>query len=87
MHRRAGFTSAELLNLVVLAAILAAIILGRQRKPGQGDAAPAPATTTQPAASLPSRCTAITPLDSIRIAADTACRQVPASPPSADTVR
>jgi hypothetical protein len=88
MHRRAGFSSAELLNLVVLAAILAAIVLGRQQKPRLGGTAEAPAGSAAPATAAPAgRCVAITPLDSIRIAADTLCRQVIASPPSADTAR
>ena len=90
MHRRAGVTSAELLNMVVLAAILAALLLGRQQKP-RLDGAPAPATTapaaTGPAAtgpattgSLPASCIAITPLDSARVAADTLCRRLGAAP-------
>lgn len=87
MRPRAGFSTAELLNLVVLAAILAAIILGRQQQPRLGGAVDAP--TAAPAQAAPaqaappsSRCTAITPLDSIRIAADTLCRQIIAAPPS-----
>jgi hypothetical protein len=85
MHRRAGFTSAELLNLVVLAAILAAILLGRQQKPRlDGATAPgatAPSTTAPgSAAPLPASCVAITPLDSVRVAADTMCRRLTASP-------
>ena len=84
MHRRAGFTSAELLNMVVLSAILAAILLGRQQRPrldGVTPAATEPAATepaaTTPAATapLPAGCVAITPLDSARVAADTACRR------------
>ena len=87
MDRRAGVTSAELLNIVVLAAILAAILLGRHQKP-RLDGATAPATTgpaaTAPATAtpLPASCIAITPLDSVRVAADTMCRRVTAAPGS-----